>query len=515
MTVRGITLSIDFSGQGTYANAQEDVTSRVDDDADLVVTVGRDSERVTSYAPSSSLSAALLNPDRVLSPDNPSSPIAGKVMSGRKAQLTYQVGPTIYPLLANGVTQPFAVQADGVKNLATTEILDAWGIPGDESLSTPLYTGIRTGDAINLILDAIGWTGLRDIDAGATVMPFWWSENEDAATAVNKIIDSEGPPSIAFVQGGTFVFRDRHHRLFRTRSTTSQFTASYTVPAGSAPTDLKIEDNSFSYDNGLETIVNAVNFSVPMRRAQNPSEVWTSDDPISIAAGEVVTIRAEASDPFYNGVVAVTLQSGVVSVSMSRTSGQAVILTVTGTSAAIVTRLAITANSCPVVRTVEVSAEDASSVGVYTRQLYKGNPPVFANAYDAQAICNRIVAVYSTNEPSVTFSVIARNDTELATLLGALISDRVTVRNDVNGTNGAFIIERIVHTIRGLGKLPHRVTFGAQIADPVQPSNLLTFDVAGKGFNDGLFGTVGIDSATTVMRFDVAGQGFDQGRFGT
>jgi hypothetical protein len=43
-----------------------------------------------------------------------------------------------------------------------------------QTISTSVYQSIRTGEAINVILDTWGWpTALRDLDPGATVIPFW------------------------------------------------------------------------------------------------------------------------------------------------------------------------------------------------------------------------------------------------------------------------------------------------------------------------------------------------------
>ena len=52
-------------------------------------------------------------------------------------------------------------------------------------------------------------------------------------------------------------------------------------------------------------------------------------------------------------------------------------------------------------------------------------------------------------------------------------------------------------------------------ADPSQSqlSNPFTFNVAGKGFDQGLFQGGGIDDPSTMFRFDTAGHGFGQGVF--
>jgi hypothetical protein len=50
----------------------------------------------------------------------------------------------------------------------------------------------------------------------------------------------------------------------------------------------------------------------------------------------------------------------------------------------------------------------------------------------------------------------------------------------------------------------------------VVPDNPFTFDVAGAGFDDGVFDPTGADNPENVFIFDHATQGqFDFGRFGT
>jgi hypothetical protein len=512
MTVRGWTLGIDWSGHGTFTEPLEDATSRLDDQ-DLTVTIGRESEKTTGHSQTASLAFALQNSDRALMPEYSASPIFGNVGPSRKVTFSGTAGTSTVNLLT-GVLDGYTIDYAAVDYSFGATVLDGWGRPGAEKLSTPLYTGIRTGDAISVILDAIGWPGARSIDPGATCMPFWWAEGDDAASAVNKLVDAEGLPAIAYVQGNTFYFRDRHHRILNARSVASQALVTQIYPQNTGPgSDLKIKTNSFSYDDGLKSIINSVSFAVDLRAPTNPMTVWSTDSPISLATGEVQVVFAAASDPFFNATVSVSTRTGTVTATLDRDNGASVAITLTCVSAAVIDSITVTANSVPVVRTVKVESSDVGSIGNFGAQNWPNDSPPFANQYDAQAIADRLVAVYATRRPSLTFTLAGYTPALLASLLGLLVSDRITVRNDIGGINADFIIERLVYLVRNLDLL--ELTVGCQVVDPVQPDNLFQFDVAGHGFNQGEFGIVGIDSATTMFRFDVAGQGFDQGVFAT
>ena len=504
MAVRDYALAIDFSGATDFTGPYDDISSYLLD-THLEVSYGRDSPRTDGPMASGRLAFSVDNRDKRFSSANTASPLAGRVTPGRRAELSLSSA-----VLLSGVVERVTVDANHPADAATFEVLDAWGRPGGEQLSTPVYAGVRTGTAIGHVLDAIGWTGGRDIDLGATHIPFWWAEGEDAATAIDKLVASEGPPAIAYVQGGTFVFRDRHHRITRAASVTSQATFTGALSTAGPGGAFRIGSERI-YDDGLTHLANAATFSVGQRVPAFGTVVWSTDDPISLAANDTVTLQAQATEPFYGATVAATV-TGTATATLSRTSGRVVTVTLTtGGTPAIVTAVTITATSLPVVRTVKVTAEDAASIATYERNEWPGEVP-WANIYDAQAIATRIVAVYAQPRPAVTFNIASLDASYLAQIVARQIGDRITIRDDDLGINADYMIEKITHRITKLGVM-HQVTFACQVVDPTQPANIFTFDVAGKGFNDGLFGTAGIDSASNVFRFDVAGQGFNQGVF--
>lgn len=424
------------------------------------------------------------------------------------------VTSTLRPMWA-GVIEDINVDNDTAGRPVTFDCLDAWGRPGAENLSTPLYQGLRTGQAIGLVLDAIGWTGDRDLDPGATIMPWWWVEGDDAATAVEKIVNSEGPPSVAYVEGGTFVYRDRHHRVLRPDSTTVQ--ATYAAPASAYPGSFTIL-KGMGYDRGHKSVVNTAQFVVDVRQRGPQTQVWTSDAVYSVTDGDTLIVDVQASDPFFDAVppeegVDFQLNFGAVTTALSRTSGQSATVFVTAVGGdAQLSGLAVRASPVTVARAEKVYAEDPTSIATYGRKTWPKEAP-WAGPDDASSIAQHVVARFATPQPTVTLTIANVNAAHTAQIMGRRMSDRIRVVHDGLGLDREFWVERVEHTIRKLGAI-HRLTLGCQIAGPDQPDNVFTFNVVGAGFNDGVFGYAGINNASKMFVFDgVSGQRFDEGAF--
>jgi hypothetical protein len=537
VSVRGWFFGFDWSRSGGYGGALEDVSGYVSDD-DLTITVGRDTSQAASDIPAGTLDFTLAEKDGPggydFAPESTTSAIAGMVEPGVPATFNVTVASATTTLFT-GTLDKFTYTPEPPATLAGT-VMDAWGKPGAERLSTTVYTGMRTGDLIGVVLDAIGWTGGRDIDPGATLVPFWWEEGTDAATAVQKLIDSEGPPAIGYVYAGTFVFRDRHHRILDAPSVTSQATFTHRFPEGTgAAGDFKIARGSFSYDHGLSSIVNTASFTVDVRTIDDPIAVWQTDSPISVAAGATITYTVNASDPFVNAQVPIPVSGfddagnpisgdyilaygAIGSISISRTSGQSLTLTIVGGgSDALFTRMQVQANPVTVGNSQTVSVVDAGSVASKGTLTWPGALP-WAGVYDAYAIAQRIVSVYATARPVMTFEIDglltnAAGVSYMAQFTARQVSDRITVRHDLIGFNGDCHIEKVERVVRSLGKNSSLLRLTVEPVSTTGAVNPFTFNVAGKGFNDGQFDADGIDNPSSVFQFDVAGHGFDQGRF--
>lgn len=530
MTVRGYTAAFDWSRSGGFDGANEDMTGKVTPD-DIIIEVGRNVSTAASSIPATTLDLELDDSTLILAPERPTSPLFGKVEPGV---------PFIFNLTVSGATTTLYsgvladLDYDSTRWKMTAHITDSWGAPSQHKLSTPVYTGQRTGDLIGVVLDAIGWPAdKRSIDSGATVVSYWWEEGTDGATAIQKLVDSEGPPAIAYVQGGVFYFRDRFHRITNSASLTSQALFTRIYPEGTGPGgDIKVATDSINYNHGTANIVNTAVFSVDVRQPANPSAVWSLNSPLSVPAGQTVLISVQGSDPFINALTPVATTEvddegtpngdyllaygSIASMTLSRTSGQSALLTIVGGGTdALLSNLQVRANPLTVAQTVQVSAADVSSQKNKDIRTWPGDLP-WCNPYDAKAIADRIVSTYANARPVITFTIDGVISTAyLQQFASRAVSDRITIRDDILGLNGDYMIEKTVRVVRQLGAGSSLLTIVAEPVAPIGSSNPFTFDVSGQGFDQGTFAADGLDDPASLFRFDTAGHGFDQGLFGS
>jgi hypothetical protein len=225
----GYTVAVDWQSDGDFDDEYDNVTADVLARGPVTFAYGRDQARQLAPPRVGSLSMTLCNADRIYSPENPASPIADDLSPAAPVKVESVFNDVLYPLFT-GRVDDFDVHPDRGDRSVDITALDLLSLLQGVKISTELYAAQRTGTLMHVILDALGWTGPRDIDLGATHVPWWWLEEADAFTAVADLLASEGPPSIAYCgPDGTFIFRDRHHRLLRAASLTPQ--ASFSADA--------------------------------------------------------------------------------------------------------------------------------------------------------------------------------------------------------------------------------------------------------------------------------------------
>lgn len=506
-------LLIDWRSNGFADTTVDDVTARtLDQRTTVTAKYGHDQSRQFSPISPGELNFEIDNRSRDYSPENAGSPLNGFVLPGRHVQLQATVGVTTTTLY-DGYLDNFDIKPGLNDRSVPISCLDALGRLKGVTLTTGLYQGLRTGDAIGLLLDAAGWpAAARDLDSGASYLPYWWLDNADAYQALMDLIWSEGSPALVTVDGtGRIVFRDRHHRLTRAASLTAQATwrSSGTEPVLSDP---------ITYNHGWSEIVNSVSVDVPMRQIDpDLSAVWSTQGLLTVVAGTPLQITATGNSAFLGALVPVqdtdyTLLSGTLSFGLSQTSGASTTITLTSAGGAVISDLQLRAY--PVDSTsVKVTVQDPTSVAKYgPKTIDAGQLPVWANQYDAAAVLTLLVAKRADRLPTLQVTMRgAGNTARLAECLGRNLSDRVRLTESLTGLDSDCYIEQIAHAVDQGGQ-QHVTTFGVEKIPPLVTSPL-TFDLAGAGFNQGVFAGGGLDNPTTIFRFDTSGVGFDQGVF--
>lgn len=218
----GYTVAVDWAGDGDFDDTYDDVTDDVLARGAVVFSYGRDQARQLAPPKVGSLAMTLCNAHRIYSPENTDSPIADDMSPAAPVKVETVYGDVLYPLFTGRVDDLDVHPDRGDRSIDITA-LDLLSLLQGVKISTELYQAQRTGALMGIILDQVGWTGPRDLDLGATFVPWWWLEEADAFGAMTDLLASEGPPSIAYVApDGTFIFRDRHHRLLRAASLAPQ-----------------------------------------------------------------------------------------------------------------------------------------------------------------------------------------------------------------------------------------------------------------------------------------------------
>jgi hypothetical protein len=496
--------------------AYTDSTGRILDNRTAVTfRYGRDQQRALSPISPGEAHFALNNQDRALSPENTASPLYGQVVPARPVQISATAAGVSTALFV-GQTDDFKLQLSRSERYVTVDCIDALGALRGAQISTGVYQGLRPGEAIAVLLDAAGWsTSLRDLDVGATVMPFWWADGDDAFDALMDLVASEGPPALVTVDPtGRIVFRDRHHRLQRTASTTVQGTwrSSGAEPVFSDPAD---------YNDGWKEVINSVSFQV-QQRALSPSlaVVWSQQGLISVASGETLPIVVQGTSPFVGAVTPVQttaydlsgnpngdfiVVSGVVSVALSRAAGASTTILVGAPSGpAVIQDLQLRARSVDTVSTVQVNAEHGGSITQYGRRsLPDGREPKWAGLGDAKAIANIILGQRSQRLPTISVTMKAGNALRLAQQVNRDLSDRVHVVEEHSGLDADCFIEQIAHSIAA-GGADHQTTFGLEKV----PSQISGVFVLGSGvLGTNRLGRTGLMDPATVFTLGSATNG--------
>jgi hypothetical protein len=479
-------VQVDWNNDGNFTTAGDDVTRRVLDARGAVtVSYGRDQARSFSPPGIGEASFELDNRSRDYSPDNASSPLAGKVLPGRPVRIQ-AVFQGVTTTLFQGKLDDLQNKIGYSERSMSATAIDALGALNTAKVTLGVTQGIQPGIAMAVILDKIGWPDdLRDLDIGATVMPFWWLDKTPIFDAFIDLVSSEGPPALVTMDSaGRIVFRGRHHRLQRAASLTPQAvwrSGGSIEPVYSEPT---------TYNNGFKEIVNVVEFDVPtLKRNNERSVVWTADGDIMID-DDRRNIYITATGPFMDASVPVAgldyeAVYGNPVMTLDRNSGTSVILTIdpNGTPCYI-KGLQLRGYGIQDVDTRRVVLEDTNSINTFGRKsMADGQVPKWAGIYDATAIARILLAQRGRRVTQLQITMSGGVNARLNQQLNRDLSDRVTVIDKQSGLSGDCYIEQIKHSI-DQGGLHHETEFGVEVV----PGQIASVFILGSATN-GVLGT--------------------------
>lgn len=484
-------IEVDWNNDGDWSDGNEDVTDDVAGLAGVAIQYGRDTAKALSPTAGGSAGMELDNTSEKYTPANTASPLYGLLLPGRPVRMRVGIGPSTYSLFY-GHTDDSPLDPDITEKSVELSMLDGLAKLRGQDISTSLYRGIRTGEAIGYVLDAVGWPAdMRDLDDGATVLPWWWCSEIDAYEALIDLVNSEGPPALLSVGSeGEVVYRDRHHRLIGSASRDVQ---AY-WPARDLAEGSKV---GLSWSN----VINHVSFEVVERSADGElTQVWHTEDVTSFVAGQSRVFRVAAAEPFIGALtpeadVDYLVLSGIVSVTLSRTSGQHATITVTAdlSGPATIMGMALRAYSVPVRRTRVVQAEDTTSIAKYGRRSWPGEAG-FAGRHDANAQAQLIIDGHADPLPVLTARFVSTDASELAQQVARDLSDRIEVTDHV-ALGGQWYIDAISH--RFDGRVGHETVFTCEQVRLVDP-DVFTLGSA----TDGVIGTSKLGRTAPVTPLD-------------
>jgi hypothetical protein len=258
-------------------------------------------------------------------------------------------------------------------------------------ISTPLYTNILISDALNYLLDEAGWPpDERNIQASTVVLPYWWLDGADAASALLQLADDEGPFAHVYEDGsGNIVFENNTYRLTQDRSTISQYTFDSSNSIISP----------FDYDDNYKSMIQACKITQVTRTPQALGVIWSYSQTLTLAANQAKTFTVRANDPFFNAHIPSPAPSDAVQLltpSAPLTSGQFKFKFRGVTALA-----AVNWNDSDA--TLQASLESLSTIGagniILTGSLSTSLTAVFAGSLGGQQIDDLIEIVESTLNP--------------------------------------------------------------------------------------------------------------------
>lgn len=432
---------------GDALDPYEDLSERIRYGAGFRTRYGRDQIKELSPLMVGFLEGLLGNEDKLLSDDYTGSPLFGRVLPGLLGRFRVEAGGTVYPIFS-GYTQGADDSPLVEQQSFPLRMYDAMGLFQATDVETAMYTSVRSDVAMGHVLDELGWPAdKRILDTGAATFARWCATGVKGFRAIRDIVLSEGPPSIAYIDGNNnFVYEGRHYRLQTERCVTSQATLHDT---GTEPAYSRYDPK-----RPIENIINSVTVTVYEYTTAAGATLRVAGRalPLVLGPGEsvVYTVTPPSGATFFDAAVASTgVTAGSATTAFDRTSGGKATLTVTADAAgATLTSVGATGTSYTAAGTQVSNSVDASD----SIAKYGGTPRTLPDDFQprwigtvAEAVDygDYIVSRYQERVPINNVEVNILNDLRTAQALGRKVSDRVTLVESRTGAEDEYFVEQI------------------------------------------------------------------------
>jgi hypothetical protein len=506
---------VDWNNDGTFTGAYDDVSADVLADPGVTVQYGRDQARSLSPPMIPSCDFTLDNESRRYSPENAGSPLYQLIQPGRPVKVQARHGDrrtysshisynSHLPYNGKGTWPLFRGNIDTMQTSVAwgrrVTAFSALGMTAQlkrKTVSVALQTDIHTNDAVNLVLNAAGWTASRVLAIGDTVLDTWWVDERPAWDVILELIGSEGAGAMVFEEpDGEFQFHSRTFRELVSPSTTPQATF-YDAATGRSMPYTKhqlyaahepyrsgggLTYVDLSYDPRWEDVVDRATVNTKQRALAASAVVWKLGAPLALSVGEVRTIWARPQDPFQNAISPVlttdyTVTGGTVAIALAWANGAVAVLTATATSGApVVADLQLRAQPFSVVgETVTESISDFAPAGL-DRRTYSVPAWPELDPGQAQALAQSVTDRYGQPIPQIKLVVMNDDFAQLWGMLNLRPSWRLTLVNQQLGLNSDVWIEQITHHLSAGGLLA--TTFGCERVVNIAGDALTLWDSA-------------------------------------
>lgn len=493
---------VDWSRDGTFADAASDVTADAAGDPGLTIDAGRDGSRALSPPKVPSAVFELRNDHRRYSNEDAASPVYQRVRPGVPVAISASFGQARRYRSATAYRSSVSYRGISSWTLARTRIDEAsqdaalgsqrvristLGLSSTlvgRSVTVPLQAAIRTDQAVSLILDAAGWPAARrSIALGDTTLLYWWADGTSAWDALVEVTAAEGPATLYEDAEGVLHWEGRNYRAVTPRSMAPQAAFfDQRVSAGGpyrAPLAYRgdrlyrgnadaLYFTALTYSPGWKTLYARSTYATKRRALGALGVVWSYGADLTLSAGQSRTLFARPANPFQAAVAPAlgtdyALVSGTATVGLDASSGVVGIITVTaggsgctltGPAASPTSGLQLRARPLAVVSetvvqsTIDTSDAAAAYGSVQTLDV-AGWPEV--DPAMAEGVCNAWVQRYRVPRPQVSISVRAVDEAHAHQIIERGVSDRVTLRSELTGVVGDVWIESRELVVAGAG----------------------------------------------------------------